>query len=231
MISKRPSTPNVPPKVGTRVVELIARGGVVKAIAEVRAATGMEYKAAKAYVESMRIEWLGARVPVEAEEKTRELLREGRPKDAVKLVRKEAGLDRGEGKDFVQAVQDGWRRGEGTFGGDGGAPSADASGSGGSLGADDAFRGGDASAGGATPRGGGSLAGGGTSGGDAPGAGDTPTGGDASRAGGIFGGGDTLADRARAALHARGRATAVALVREETGMGIADAKRFVDRLA
>lgn len=103
--------PYVPAEVGTRVVELVSRGQVVKAVAEVRKATRLDLVDAKNYVDGMRLEWIGAQVPVEVEEKARALLAEGRAKDAVKLVRDAAGLGRSEGKDFVKALQGGWRRG------------------------------------------------------------------------------------------------------------------------
>ncbi|RSN59927.1 MULTISPECIES: hypothetical protein [Actinomadura] len=151
--------PYVPPEVGTRVVELLSKGQVIKAVAEVRKATGMDLVDAKAYIDGMRLEWVGAQVPVEAEEKARALLAEGRAKDAVKLVREAGGLGRSEGKDFVKALQAGWRRGRATAGGAG-----------------------------------------------------------------------TVADRAREFVDADDRASAVALVRAETGMTAEEAGRFVDAL-
>ncbi|MEV5826653.1 hypothetical protein AB0L25_13840 [Spirillospora sp. NPDC052242] len=108
--------PYVPAEVGTRVVELVSRGQVVKAVAEVRKATRMDLVDAKNYVDGMRLEWIGAQVTAEVEEKVRALLAEGRAKDAVKLVRDAAGLGRSEGKDFVKALQGGWRRGRATAG-------------------------------------------------------------------------------------------------------------------
>ncbi|MBE1531931.1 hypothetical protein [Actinomadura algeriensis] len=123
MSGKQPSVPYVPPEVGRRVVELVAKGQVIKAVAEVRKATGADLVSAKTYVDGMRVEWIGAQVTVEVEEKVRALLAEGRAKDAVKLVRDAAGLGRSEGKDFVKALQGGWRRGRATVGTpDGGTP-------------------------------------------------------------------------------------------------------------
>ncbi|GGV16644.1 hypothetical protein GCM10010182_41930 [Actinomadura cremea] len=159
MSGKRTPLTYVPPEVGTRVVEQLTKGSVVKAVAEVRQATGWDLVSAKRYVDALRLEWMGARVPVELEERLRALLVAGRAPDAVKAARKEAGLGRSEAKDFVKALQGGWRRGRATVGNDG-----------------------------------------------------------------------TLAERAREFVDADDRASAVGLVRSETGMNAEEAGRFVDAL-
>ncbi|OLT24746.1 hypothetical protein BJF79_13445 [Actinomadura sp. CNU-125] len=164
MSGNRSSVPYVPPEVATRVVELLGKGQLVKAVAEVRKATGADLVSAKSCIDEMRLEWIGAQVPVEAEEKARALLGEGRAKDAVKLVRDAGGLGRSEGKDFVRALQAGWRRGR------------------------------------------------------------------TGRTAGTDGPGGTLADRARGFVDADDHASAVALVRDETGMNAEEAERFVDAL-
>nr|WP_165966086.1 ribosomal protein L7/L12 [Actinomadura sp. 7K534] len=101
------SVPYLLPEGRERVLTMIGKGQYIPAIKLVREVTGLGLKEAKEYVDSLKGEAFARVVPPEAQGKAQALIAQGSPKDAVKLIRRELGLDSRAAKDYVKALQDG----------------------------------------------------------------------------------------------------------------------------
>ena len=101
------SVPYVLPEARERVIELVGKGHYIPAIKLVREVSGAGLKEAKEYVDALRGESFAKAVPSDVQAKARALIAEGKWKEAVKLVRKDIGLDRRAAKDYVDAVREG----------------------------------------------------------------------------------------------------------------------------
>ncbi|WP_165950221.1 ribosomal protein L7/L12 [Actinomadura sp. GC306] len=101
------SAPYLLPEGRERVLEMIGKGHYIPAIKLVREITGLGLKEAKYYVDGLKGEAFARVVSPEAQGRARVLIAEGRPKEAVKLIRRELGLDSRAAKDYVRSLQGG----------------------------------------------------------------------------------------------------------------------------
>ncbi|GAA0551762.1 ribosomal protein L7/L12 [Actinomadura livida] len=101
------SVPYLLPEGRERVLSMIGKGQYIPAIKLVREVTGLGLKEAKEYVDGLKGEAFARVVPPETQGKAQALIAQGSPKDAVKLIRRELGLDSRAAKDYVKALQGG----------------------------------------------------------------------------------------------------------------------------
>lgn len=99
------SAHHLPPESRETVIAMVAKGQYIPAIKLVREITGMGLKPAKDYVDGLKGEAFARMVPVDVQAKARALIADGRPKDAVRLVREDIGLGSRAAKDFVDAIR------------------------------------------------------------------------------------------------------------------------------
>ncbi|GAA4225252.1 hypothetical protein GCM10022254_06780 [Actinomadura meridiana] len=100
---KSPAPP-MSPEAYEMIIVLIGKGQDIQAIKTVREITGLGLKKAKDLVDGMKGEAFARAVPIDVQAKARALIAEGRPKDAVRLVREDIGLGSRAAKDFVDAL-------------------------------------------------------------------------------------------------------------------------------
>lgn len=99
--------PYLVPETRERVLMLVGNGKYIHAIKVVRELTGLGLKDAKDYVDSLKSEAYARAIPPDVQGRARGLLAEGRRKDAVKMVRRETGLDSRGAKDFIGDLESG----------------------------------------------------------------------------------------------------------------------------